>query len=64
MQGRHPFDLSDAAPGQFGGARDAHAGIAKADDATVVRKVGLTPGIARCPLGNLDPLALVLSRMW
>lgn len=54
------FDLSDAAPGQPGGTRDAHPGIAQTDDPAVMRQIGLRPSVPPCPRGKLDSLTLPL----
>lgn len=61
MQRHHPFDLRDAASSEIGSFRDAHAGLPKPDNPSMMSKVGLPPGVAPCPLGDLDAFALALS---
>ena len=61
MQRHHPFDLRDAASSEIGCFRDAHAGLPKPDNPSMMSKVGLPPGVAPCPLGDLYPFTLAFA---
>ena len=61
MQRGYPLHLRNAAAGQLGRPRNAHACLPEPDDALVERRVRLAAFVPACRFRNLDPFALALA---